>query len=208
MKGEIEVTGWAEDRALPDRAVIEVTTDASGKSSATAYRSALAGAARVDAVLENHAAAIERTQVANVSIRETSVYRDGEHIPTGWSASRRSKVEVIDFDALTPLVADLAQAGATIDGPRWEVDATNAVHDAVRAAAAGDARRRAEAYSSGLGIGVGGVRRVIEPGSRATVTAYSDHPMALASMSDEMAIEPADLQVTATVTVIFAVGDA
>ena len=210
MKGTIEVTGTAEDHAIPDRALIEVTTHATGPSSATAYRAAASGAASVDAVLERHAAAIDRTQVREVSVRETTVYRDGQHVRTGWAASRDARVDVVDFTALIALVADLAEAGATIHGPTWRIDATNDVHDCVRAAAAADARRRAEAYASGLGVGVGAVRSVTEPGS---YRFSEDHDaLVLESRSMEppgaIGIEAAELRVAASVTVEFTLASA
>ncbi len=63
-------------------------------------------------------------------------------------------------------MAGVAEAGAEVTGPRWSLVPDNPAHEAARRAAASDARRRAEAYADALGLTLGPVAWVAEPGLR------------------------------------------
>ena len=214
MERSIIVSGSAEVRVLPDRALVVVTVDADAGSRDDAYQRAAGTASAVDVVLDHRAGEIARVATAALTVQPLTRWRKGEVVRTGWRASRRTEVEVIGFEGLGLLLAELTGAGATIDGPDWRVDDTNEAYDRVRQLAAQDARRRAEAYASGLGVLLGAVDWIAEPGLRSSSAEPVHRMMALASVSrmadapeDEVVIEvtPADSIIEAVVEVSFSI---
>jgi uncharacterized protein len=170
MEREIVVRGSGEARALPDLASLRVEVTADHKSRDEAYQARAALAARVDAVLAKHADAIERTTLASLWVQPRTRWHRGEDVRTGWRASRTSFVEVMVLDALGDIMSEIVEAGGAVRGPEWTMAPTNPAYDNARRAAAEDARHRAESYAQALGLRLGGVAWVAEPGMRATPT--------------------------------------
>lgn len=165
MEREIIVQGSAEVRVPPDRALVHVTIDADGSSRDDAYAAATQAARGVDEILAAHQAEIDRTVTAVLSVQPLTRWKRGESVRTGWRATRRTMVDVTGFEGLGVLLAELAPL-AMLAGPEWRVDDTNEAYTVVRRDAAVDARRRAEAYAAGLGVGLGSVAWMSEPGLR------------------------------------------
>jgi uncharacterized protein len=166
MEREIVVRGTGEARALPDQASLRVEVTADHKTQEEAHDARTKLAARVDEVLSRHADAIARTTIASLLVQPRTRWHRGEDIRTGWRASRTSFVDVVTLDALGEIMAGLVDAGAAIQGPQWSMAPTNPAYDQARAAAAEDARRRAQSYATALGLSVGPVAWVAEPGLR------------------------------------------
>ncbi len=167
------VRGEAVRHAVADRAVITVRISAESADRDTAFRRAGELVTAVDAALEAGGDAIARTVTAALVVQPRTRWHDGEQQRTGWEAARVTTVEVVRLDELGSLLGSLVQAGAEIHGPRWEIDAAHPVHDEVRQAAAEDARRRAHAYSSALGVELGPLAWIAEPGLRIGPTQQS-----------------------------------
>ncbi len=207
----IVVRGSGHERATPDRAVVRATVEADGAGRQDAYGEAARLAGQVDAALAHRRAAIDRTITTSLVVHPKSRWRKGESVRSGWRASRSSVVEVVDFAVLGDLVAELAAAGAAVDGPTWQLDPTNPVHAQVRALAAADARARADAYAGALGLRVIGVAWVAEPGLRqaSPSDAVGFMPMAARSLAgappepDVIDVTPAEITVTSEVDVAF-----
>jgi len=166
MEREIVVRGTGEARALPDQASLTVEVTADRKTQDEAYDARTKLAATVDGVLERHANAIDRATIASLVVRPRTRWHRGEDIRTGWQASRTSFVDIVVLDALGDIMAGLVDAGAAVQGPRWSMAPSNPAYDQARRAAAEDARRRAEAYATALGLSLGPVAWVAEPGLR------------------------------------------
>lgn len=169
----------------------------------------------MDAALDQHGAAIDRVVTTALTVQPLTRWRKGELIRTGWRATRRSAVDVVDFTGLGALLADLVAAGAMVHGPTWIVDDANPAIDRVRVLAAEDARRRAEAYAGGLGVLLGPVRWVAEPGLRTSggespvmrMAVAAGAPRGFAAEEEPVIeVEPADTEVTASVEVGFELG--
>jgi uncharacterized protein len=166
-RAEIRVRGEAEVRCLPDRAVLRVAVEAEAESQAQAYALASQSAASIDAVLDRFEQDVDRRMTAGLIVRPKTRWRKGETVRTGWIAARTTVVEVTNFAQLGQLVAELPAAGATaLDGPVWEVDKTNPAHDQARRAAALDAERRASTYAEAVGLRMGALKWLAEPGLR------------------------------------------
>jgi uncharacterized protein YggE len=170
MDREIVVRGSGEARALPDLASLRVEVTADHKSRDDAYQARAALAARVDAVLTKYADAIARTTLASLWVQPRTRWHRGEDVRTGWRASRTSFVEVEVLDALGDIMSDVVEAGGAVRGPEWTMAPTNPAYDHARRAAATDARHRAESYAQALGLRLGSVVWVAEPGMRTTPT--------------------------------------
>ena len=100
-------------------------------------------------------------------VRPKTRWKKGESVNVGWVAGRTTVLEIKDLVKLSQLVSELPVAGASvINGPSWEVDRDNPVHDQARHAAAVDARRRATAYAEALGQHLGALKWLSEPGLR------------------------------------------
>jgi uncharacterized protein YggE len=166
MEREIVVRGTGEARALPDQAGLRVEVTADHKTQEEAHDARTKLAAAVDGVLDRYADAIARTTIASLVVQPRTRWHRGEDVRSGWRASRTSFVDVVTLDALGEIMAGLVDAGAAVQGPQWSMAPTNPAHDRARAAAAEDARRRAQSYAAALGLSVGPVAWVAEPGMR------------------------------------------
>lgn len=166
MEHEIVVRGEAEIRAVPDLAILRVLVDGEGSSQDEAYGAAARLAGQVDAVFDAQSASIGRVTTAALVVHPRTRWHEGEEIRTGWRAGRVSVVELRALDRVGNIAAMLVGAGATLTGPSWELDSSNHAYHQARVEAAQDARKRAEAYASALGVGLGPLMWVSEPGLR------------------------------------------
>jgi len=166
MEREIIVKGRGQSRSMPDRTVIDVMVDAEGATKDQAYADAATSAKQVDEVLSSRATAVDRVITAVLMVHPKNRWRKGESIRTGWRAGRGTTVEVIDFSQLGELIAELTAAGGAVSGPAWLLDDANPAHGEARRLAAEDARRRAQDYADALGLTLGDVAWVSEPGLR------------------------------------------
>jgi uncharacterized protein len=214
MAAEILVRGESELRSLPDRALIRVMVEADGPSQAEAYSRASELAAAVDAVFDKYADAVERRITAGVIVRPKTRWRKGETVRTGWAAGRTTALEITNFARLGALMAELPIAGASsVYGPEWEVDPSNPVHEQARRAAATDASRRASAYAEALGLRVGAMKWLSEPGLRheTGVGPVMAGPVAMASRAilqpeeEPMDVQPDEITIHAVVEACFEV---
>ena len=216
MEREIVVRGTGEARALPDQASlrVEVTVDHKTQEEAHDARTKLATA--VDDVLDRHVDAIAGTTIASLVVQPRTRWHRGEDIRSGWRASRTSFVDVVMLDALGQIMAGLVDAGAAVQGPQWSMAPTNPAHDQARAAAAEDAHRRAQSYAAALGLSVGPVAWVAEPGLRRppqppVPVDVEVAPMAAAAVvatdAEPEPVTPAELTVRVDVEVGFTILD-
>jgi uncharacterized protein len=199
MEREIVVRGTGEARALPDLAGLTVEVTADHKTRDEAYQARAAVAARIDKVLAEHAESIARTTLASLVVQPLTRWHRGEELRTGWRASRTSFVEITVLDALGDIMSGLVDAGAAVRGPQWSMAPTNPAYDQARRVAAEDARHRAESYAEALGLMVGPVAWVAEPGMRGEPTPpvpiarMAAAPLAAAGAASEAAEPTEDL---------------
>lgn len=217
MEREIVVRGTGEARALPNQASLRVEVTADHKTQEEAHDARTKLAASVDEVLSRHANAIARTTIASLLVQPRTRWHRGEDVRSGWRASRTSFVDVVTLDALGEIMAGLVDAGAAVQGPQWSMAPTNPAYDQARAAAAEDARRRAQSYATALGLSVGPVAWVAEPGLRGDPGPPLPLDAAVAPMAAAMVaagdaeperVTPAELTVRVDVEVGFTILDA
>jgi len=166
MEPEVIVRGTGLATSIPDRAEIRAVVEGEGTTRDQAFRQAAETAGAVDSVIAAHHSALDRVTTVALTVQPKSRWKKGESIHTGWRAVRTTTIEVIDFGHLGDLFAELAGAGAAISGPSWRLDPENAAHSEARRLAASDARQRAEDYAGALGLRLGSVVWISEPGLR------------------------------------------
>ena len=208
MDAEIIVRGEGHARSLPDRALVRAVVDADGESRESAYAAAARPAAAVDEVVAQRKDVIANATTASIVVQPKTRWRKGESVRTGWRAARTTVIEVMTFDGLGELIAELSASGAAIAGPIWQLDPDNEGYREARRLAAEDARRRAEDYAAPLGLAVTGVKWVAEPGLRAqrAMDYMAGVPMAAAggAAEDVIDVTPDEIPVHAAVEVGFA----
>ncbi|HUG84684.1 MAG TPA: SIMPL domain-containing protein [Euzebya sp.] len=168
---EILVRGHAAAMLPPSDAALTVTVHVRAAGS---QADAVAECARrcevVDAAVAARRDALVRRAVTS-SIRtgpEWDHSAKGGRRLIGHFATRTTELDCApDGDGLTDLLTAVSGLpDVQVTGPRWTVAPGAEGWDAVRATAAADARRRAQAYARGLELTVGRVVWLAEPGLR------------------------------------------
>lgn len=165
----IVVRGTATRTCPADRGVLTVTVRVKHANAVEAERALALQTAAVDAALDTAGAVISVRHVESLSIRPNSYWHpeSGRTIVDGHIGERSVRVTVHRDDAGPLIRAVYDAAPVEVNGPEWDLAEDNPVHGDTRRAAAVDARQRAEQYAEGLGLSVGGVAYVSEPGLRA-----------------------------------------
>lgn len=198
----ITVTGTGSVTAVPDVADWSFGVQADAGSAAEALRTASASARRiVDAV---RGAGVERRDIRT---EQVSVYprmsADGQTVE-GFSASSSVSVVVRDIGRSGDVVDGAVTAGANqVSGPSLRVSDDLSRYTAALDAAFDDARARAEAIAERAGVSLGAPLAIVEGGG------FGGGPVPLmerAAADAAVQIEPGSQQVTATLTVTFAIG--
>ncbi len=165
----ITVVGEASRWAPADHADVTFTIVRRASDSAEALAAAAAAYADLDATLTAHADVVVRRTTTALSVQELTRWEDGRTVHEGFEARR---TETARFSPVTEgsaaLRAVLDRVGDLfVAGPDFGLDPANSVHHAVRADAADAARAAAAAYASGLGLELGAVLALREPGTGA-----------------------------------------
>ena len=202
----VTVRGEAYLEGPPDLAGLSCTLHASGDLAQDVRRQLATGSQAVAALLEQFAAALERTSTSGLHVSPTFNHRHPTKI-TGYTGTFTTSLVVSDFDALSELIMALsALPSSQLDGPWWSLRPDNPMHREVRLAAIADARRRADDYAAAFGATVAELVEVSD-----TDGGFGGHhPMRMAAMemaadSSTFAFEPALQTVSGQVTVRFTI---
>lgn len=166
--GRIRVEGRASRWVTADHADVTFTVRRNAPTSAKAVALASEAYAILDGVLAGAGDVVERRTTVALSVHQVTRWdpETGKEHRDGFVAAR---AETVRFsppaeagEVLRAIAIAVPDLGLT--GPVYGLRAENPVHDEVRAAAAADARRVAASYASGLGLSLGRVLRITEPG--------------------------------------------
>jgi uncharacterized protein len=209
MEREIVVRGEGEVRVMPDRVTVRLVAGEDGSTQQEAYAATASVAAAVDDVLTGTPGAFDRVTTTALVVQPRIRWDNGQAVRTGWTASRSSSVEVHDLDRVGELLDRLVQAGAAISGLSWEVAPGHPAYGQARRRAAEDAHQRAIDYAAALGVRLGAVAWVAEPGLRPTgPVATPIRALHAASVgpgpSEPIGVAPEELALQASVDVGFA----
>ena len=154
----------------------------------------------------------EAWSTTGVSVHEEREYDSDSrrYFHRGYSATNQLSMRIEEQDLLGRLIKEMTErAGARISGPSWEIALDNPARQEAYRQAAIDARRKAEAFADALGVRLGAILEVSEPGLSRNwdSSVRSDRFLAVesaASMSEpEMEVHAGDLEVRAAVEATF-----
>jgi uncharacterized protein YggE len=201
------VGGTGEARARPDIATI---------SAGVVVQAATASAALADntramnAVLEQLRAAglapedVQTAQFAVMPLYETPKPGAETTEPkiVGYQVSNQVMARVRDLGRLGAILDALVTAGAnSIDGPTFDIADQGKLLDQARDAAVADALAKAKRYAAAAGVALGEILSIEEGGFYAPA-----RPMMRAeAMASDVPIAPGQTEVSASVTVTFAI---
>jgi uncharacterized protein YggE len=197
----VVVRGHAAVPAQPD--LLQVTLTVSAVRGTP--DEALAGAGQLNAELgrvldELAIPACDRSQ-SGLTVREEFERVEARWARRGYRAANVVAVRMTNPSHVGRLLRDaVGRAGAQVEGPRWRCRPEHPARAEACRQAAADARRKAAAYADALGLRLGPVLRVAEPGADGT----GAPGQALAPSPTEMRIQAGHLDVEATVEVTFA----
>jgi len=169
MDDLIVVRGTAVSRVNADRAILTIAARVKELTAAEAERALALLTSSVDGVLDDFSSVVTSRRTEHFSIRPNTYWHapSGANVVDGQIGERAIRITVADMGRAGALIRVLYDAaGVEVNGPEWELADDNPVHGRTRQAAARDARQRAEQYAAGLGLTVGGVAFVREPGLR------------------------------------------
>lgn len=167
MDDLILVRGTASTTCPADRGILTITARVKQSTPADAERALAEQTTAVDSVLDRFAAIIATRMSEHLSIRPNTYWHPetGRNVVDGHIGERGVRVTISDPAQAGTLVRALYDAaGVEVGGPDWELAEDNPVHGKIRRAAARDAKNRADQYADGLGLSVGSVASVTEPG--------------------------------------------
>jgi len=195
--GGITVTGNGAVSIVPDRAEFSFGVHT---ESATAAAALGANGTLMTKVID----AVEKAGVAKADIQTSQISlspqtsSNGNKI-TGYAADNTVTVTVRDLGSAGALVDAAVAAGANeVSGPALTSSDQDALYLQALKKAMADAKAKAEAIASGGGISLGSVTNVVEGGTATPLPGVS-------AGSAATPISPGTSQVTATVTVTYAI---
>jgi uncharacterized protein len=197
----ITVNASAEIEAVPDRAALQIGVDTQASNAKQALTQNAERVRRVIDALRQAGVAKDDLQTSQVSLwPETGP--DGTGVK-GYRAQNSVSVELDVAKAGAAIDAAVTAGANTVSGPALSVDEREEHYRKALAEAVDAARAKAEAIAEAAGVNVGRVTAVVESAG------YEEPQPYLAAARDTMEsstpIEPGKQQISASVTVTFAV---
>jgi len=202
----VATAGHAVVRAAPDAAVLSLEVWAEADTPQAALDEVARRTAVLQEVLDRAAVGAAARSTSGVSLTEQWDYRRDEQVFRGYRAATQVTARITELAVLGTVISESARdAQARPHGPVWEIDPDNPARVEACRLAAEDARRKAEAYASALGLALGAVRHVREPGVRAgpPMPEQAMFRAAAQSAGPDLPVESGDVEVRASVQVVF-----
>jgi uncharacterized protein YggE len=197
----ITVTGSGSAKAVPDVSDWSFGVQTDGSTASAALGSASQATKRILAALRDAGVAKEDLRTEQVSLYP-NMSEDGRSV-TGYSASSSVYATVRHLGKAGAVVdAAVAAGGNQVSGPSLRVSDNQAQYRAAVSDAMDDARARAQALAAKAGLTLGAPIAIVDTGGGYPVPIYG---RALAAADEAMPIEPGVDEITATLTVTFAI---
>jgi uncharacterized protein YggE len=199
----VSVVGEAMLRAEPDEAHVIVSLTALKDSPGLALDDVASRSLGLVALLDELAIPASDRSTAGVSVHEDFDHTSDGRRSLGHRAVSAVSVRLTELDSIGRLVTRVTtELAARVDGPRWQIAATNPLRLEAARQAAADGRRKAQAYAEGVGAQLGALVRLAEPGIDAVGGRGIYRAMA-ASGGGDMPIESGEQEIAATIEVTF-----
>jgi hypothetical protein len=155
------------------------------------------------ALLDELAVPSEMRSTSGLTVREEFDHVDGRQVRRGFRAHGSTTVR-LRGPALAGrlLLGATERAGAQVHGPTWWIAPDNPARVEACRRAAAEATRKAEAYAEALGMRLGSVVEIREPGTGSAPMPRA-RGFALAAAEVALEVDPGELQVDAQVEVTF-----
>jgi uncharacterized protein YggE len=196
----ITVTGTGQSRAIPDRANLSFGVQTDGATAARALGENSAATRRLIEALED--AGVDARDLKTEHLDVSPRYNDKGGRERGYSAHSTVSVSNQPLDRAARLADVGVAAGAdTLSGPSLSLADPDGHYRRALDGAFEDARAKAEVLAAAAGVSLGEVTTVVE-------SEQHDGPvwaMAARAEDTKTPIEPGSQQITASVTVTFAI---
>lgn len=210
----INVTGTGELSLAPDMATIVIGVQSDGDETGTVLDAASTATSAILArlVAEGIDSAAIRSGAVRLQPRySNSVLSSGQQI-IGYRAVNTVQVEVRELDQLGGLLSALVGDGANrLDRVSFGLKDPTAAMDEARRLAVADARRRAALYAQAAGVGMGDVLNISEQGGSGYRTLQAEPSimaeMAQSSPSIDVPVAPGEIDLNASINMVFAIAD-
>lgn len=198
----ITVTGSGSARTVPDVSDWSFGVQADADSATAALKDAGQATRRIIAALRDHGVSKDDLRTEQISLYP-QMSNDGRSV-TGYSASSSVSATVREISKAGAVVDAAVAAGANqVSGPMLRVSDSKAQYQAAVTAALDDARARAQAIADKAGVTLGDAVAIIENnGGGYPVPVYG---AAEAVRAADIAVEPGTQEISATLTVTFAI---
>jgi uncharacterized protein len=196
----ITVTGTGEARGTPDRADLSFSVHSNGTTAAAALAANSADLRRLTAALKG--AGVEPTDLRTEHVGVSPRYDDGDVGANGYSADAYLIVTDQGLERAGRLIDVGVSAGAdSVSGPALSLADREAQYRQALKLAVEDAKARAETLATAAGVSLGRVTAMVEGAQ------YGGPVPALEAraLDAKTPIEPGTEEVTAVVTVTFAI---
>jgi uncharacterized protein len=206
----IETMGSASVSVTPDMATLRIGVERSEKSTAKAFGAASAAINDVIASMKAQGVAVSDISTSNLSL--SPVYDQQK-------TDSRGRPQIVGYSAaveVTVVSREIGKIGALLDGALKEgsnqfngivydlADKKPALDEA-RKEAAKEARRKAELYAAALGLKLGTVLRIYEPGQDNPRPYGADLRLAQAKGGESLNVEPGQIEISAEVGTVWGV---
>ena len=203
----LSVSAQAQASRVPDVATISTGVVTQAVDGNTAMRQNAEQMARVMAAIKAAGIAERDIQTSGINLSPQYRYVENEAPKiTGFQASNTVNVKVRDIAKLGKVLDALAANGSNqINGPTFEIDQPEPVHDEARLAALAKAKARAETYAKALGLRVRRIASISEGGGGG----FQPMPMmAMRAKSAEMdtLVSPGETTLSVSLDVVFELG--
>jgi uncharacterized protein len=201
----VTTRGTTTGAATPDEATVVVELAGLRPTAEEAYAHVAERSAALAAVLDGIGVDRRRRSAGGVSVGEEVEFVDGRQQHRGFRATVRTSLRLEDPAVVARVLRDaVAEAGARVEGPNWLVRPDNPAHLEAARAAAAVARGKAEAYAEALGVRLGALERVAEPGPGPPEPKLFTRALAAEAAPAEIGVEPGELLVFASVELTYA----
>ena len=200
----VTVRGEAVVPGRPDEAVVSLELAAVRATAEEAYEDVAGRSGALDQACSAVGIDPSARSTAGVTVQEHREYDErGRPEHRGYVASNRVVIRLEDAALVGGLLREaVVRAQARVLGPVWRVASDNPARAEACRRAAGEARRKAEAYADGLGLGVGAVLEAREPWAGGDPR--RERGMTFSALDAEIPVDPGELDVRAAVEVTFA----
>lgn len=202
----VTVKGEAVIRVEPDEAVLWITLSALESAPGPALADVARRSQALVVLLDELAGGKEDRSTSGITVYEEFDHTEHGRRSLGHRAASVLSARLTDPELIGQLITRATEElQARIDGPAWQIAASNPVRLQAAREAAAQGQRKAQAYAEGVGARLGALLQLAEPehASFGRRSGGGLRPMS-AGGEPSMPIEPGEHEVSAAVEVTFA----